>query len=49
MLHNLSQLLSEFDKFVATYFFELAKVNYKEHNLFFQEKEKQLSISWNQV
>jgi hypothetical protein len=44
MSHNLEQLLSEFDEFVATYFLELSKSNDEESNIFFQKKIEKLNI-----
>ena len=44
MPHNLEQLLSEFDEFVATYFLELSKFDDEESNLFFQKKIEKLNF-----
>lgn len=49
MSHNLEQLLSEFDEFVATYFLELSKSNDEESNLLFQKKIEKLNILLAQI
>jgi hypothetical protein len=49
MLHNLSQLLSEFDEFIVTYFLEVRNFNDGNSNLFFQKKIEKLNTLLPQI